>query len=229
MNSRCGSQQLSKRAPRTGGRFRRCRRSRGRACDGGRKRCSTTRAMARRRMAASTSSKAPNVYDGGAPTSEASVAATRPRENAASRNRCGGRGRLREALLASTSAARGSSCAPTRRSAPDSLYGVWKAFDEALGRYYSDVRGLQGQLRAHRLDHPNPTTRSIGAQLVERGGRVGFQDGERGGVGLEVVAGQGRRSAAGSASGVTGVRATDGVAGCIEAGTLRRPKVERHA
>lgn len=26
---------------------------------------------------------------------------------------------------------------------PDSLYGVWKAFGEALGRYYSDVFGLQ--------------------------------------------------------------------------------------
>jgi NAD+ dependent glucose-6-phosphate dehydrogenase len=26
---------------------------------------------------------------------------------------------------------------------PDSLYGVWKAFGEALGRHYSDVHGLQ--------------------------------------------------------------------------------------
>lgn len=26
---------------------------------------------------------------------------------------------------------------------PDSLYGVWKAFGEALGRYYSDAHGLQ--------------------------------------------------------------------------------------
>jgi NAD+ dependent glucose-6-phosphate dehydrogenase len=26
---------------------------------------------------------------------------------------------------------------------PDSLYGVWKAFGEVLGRYYSDVHGLQ--------------------------------------------------------------------------------------
>ena len=26
---------------------------------------------------------------------------------------------------------------------PDSLYGVWKAFGETLGRYYSDKYGLQ--------------------------------------------------------------------------------------
>jgi nucleoside-diphosphate-sugar epimerase len=29
------------------------------------------------------------------------------------------------------------------RIAPDGLYGVWKAFGETLGRYYSDTFGLQ--------------------------------------------------------------------------------------
>ncbi len=36
----------------------------------------------------------------------------------------------------------------------------------------------------------------VGAQFVEGRGCIGLEDGERGGVGLEFVAGQGRRSAA---------------------------------